>query len=75
MAIEQITHEVNGVKYLIFEYELNSRTHEKFTRKTEEYNGITQSVKKTSGFWSETTVTVKVLIPEIHAVDFCNSFT
>ncbi len=69
---EQINYEVNGIKYLLFECDLNSRSHEKFTRKIEKYRGIVQSVKKTSGFWSETIVNVKVLIPEINAINFTN---
>ncbi len=72
MNKEQINYEINGTKYVLFELDLNSRSHEKFGRKVEKYNGIVQSAKKTSGFWSETIVTAKVLIPEIHAINFSN---
>jgi len=72
MTKEQVIYEINGLKYMIFELDLNSRSQQKITSKIEKYNGIVQSAKKTSGFWSETIVTVKVLIPEKHALDFSN---
>ena len=72
MIVEQINYEVSGIKYLLFECDLNDRSYVNFIKKIERFKGIMQSAKKTNGFWSETIVTVKVLIPEINAISFTN---
>lgn len=70
--MENIIVELNGIKYLLFECDLNNRTHLKFTQKVQKYRGIVQSMKIKSGLFIETIVTVKVLIPEINAISFSN---
>ena len=70
--MELLQYEVNGIKYLLFEVDVNSRSADELDCKIELYNGIIQSAVKTSGFWDETIVRVKVLIPEKFAIFFSN---
>ena len=69
-----ITYEINGINYLLFECPFILREPNKIENlyaSVRSYNGIIQgAIKQNGGFWGTDMLTVKVLIPTVHAVKF-----
>tara|TARA_R110000772_G_scaffold194660_1_gene305431 strand:+ start:227 stop:457 length:231 start_codon:yes stop_codon:yes gene_type:complete len=69
-----ITYEINGINYLLFECPFIMGRPNKiddFYKSIRMYNGIIQSgIKQDGGFWGTDILNVKVLIPTVHAVKF-----
>lgn len=75
--MENITTELNGIKYLMVEILCASGAHERKLKKMlTKHSGIYQGVKdvKSGGLFSPACVIVKVLIPESNVVDWNNDF-
>lgn len=70
----QLVYEISGKKYVLFEMTLvNDYQTQRMKTKIRAYEGIIQSIKKTSDFWNGTKVECKVLIPEERALFFSQS--
>lgn len=68
---KQLTVELNGVKYLLFEIPVLDSNSKKIDAKVEKYEGIFQGVGKVHrSFWGDGYVICNVLIPEKNAVAF-----
>jgi len=72
--MENLIHEVNGIKYLLFKADLKSKQQATdFTDRIKSHKGIVQSYDVKESFWNGTTVSISVLIPEQVAYLFSNS--
>jgi hypothetical protein len=72
--MENITVELNGIKYLLVEILTTSRNSNKLTDKCKKYECIYQGVKdvNTGGFWGSPHAIVKILVPEKNIIMFNN---
>lgn len=68
---KQLTVELNGIKYLLFEVPMVNSNSKKINAKINKHEGIFQGVGKVhSSFWGNNYVICNVLIPEKNAVAF-----
>ena len=71
--MEQITVELNGIKYLIVEILATSKTNEKkLKKKIKKYDGIYQGIKdvRSGGFFGSGYGILKILIPEKRVIEW-----
>lgn len=69
---KQITCELNGKKYLLFEVPVIQKNSSATERMIKKHKGILQGAKVHSSFWGASYVICKVLIPEENAEAFSN---
>lgn len=72
--MENLIHEINGIKYLLVEVPIISKTARKIERRCKRYGCITQGVKevKRGGLFYDTIIVAKILVPEKNVIDFDN---
>lgn len=72
--MEQLKYNVNGIDYLLFSAVCKTRSQAvDMVNRVKKYNGIIQAYDVKEGFWSGTSVTIKMLIPETFAIVFGQS--
>ena len=73
MMNNQLTCELNGIKYLAFEEIIIESNADKIERKIKKYNAINQGVIKVhSGILTTSYIIVRVLVPEDKVMDWAN---
>ncbi len=72
--MENMTCELNGIKYLLVDQVLTGTNPKKITEKIKKYEAIVKDHKREErgGFFSSTYVIITVLVPEKHIMEWNN---